>query len=209
MQKHGGGAVLGSHHLFRAVLNLHVRTWYSNIFKFKYEKHHEKSNNWEKWLPHFEWFYGVHRGECSWTCGIAEFIDDLGGDERCHWLKVKYSFKMSLKRLRSSKTVGVFLKSLNLATLNSACLFFPLNLKTTICCSDRGLCFTSTPVNKGTDWQGVAACAFTPCKGAVGYKLLILLFFVEHVARRQCKFAFTTVQHSARHCADIWFERIR
>jgi hypothetical protein len=55
----------------------------------------------------------------------------------------------------------------------------------------------------------VAACAFTPCKGAVGYKLLILLFFVEHVARRQCKFAFTTVQHSARHCADIWFERIR
>ena len=34
----------------------------------------------------------------------------------------------------------------------------------------------------------VAACASTPCcKGAVGYKLLILLFFVEHVARRQCK----------------------
>lgn len=114
-----------------------------------------------------------------------------------------------LKRLQTSKTAGVFLKSLNLATLNSACLFSPLNLKTTICCSDRGLYFTSTPVNKGTDWQGVAACAFTPCQGAVGYKLLILLFFVEHVARRQCKFAFTTVQHSARHCADIWFERIR
>eukprot|EP00438_Fugacium_kawagutii_P032871 Skav216130 [mRNA] locus=scaffold1946:314836:315624:+ [translate_table: standard] len=25
---------------------------------------------------------GKQRRECSWTCGIAEFIDDLGGTQR-------------------------------------------------------------------------------------------------------------------------------